>query len=221
MLRQVSVIGFQLMRRSGASGVALGMNRLDRKPSTASRTTAPATNQGPRSGMAISTPPSKVPIRMARKVPISTQPLPPTSSSGRRCWGKMLYFTGPNRVDCQPIRNSNPISTDMLPRMKPSAAHNMMTISSSLIQRIRCDFSYLSASWPAVAENRKNGNTNKPALRLTRVLARAGSAAWKAIRMIRAFLNTLSLNAPRNWVMKNGRNRRSFSKVNSFPLAMP
>ena len=90
----------------------------------------------------------------------------------------------------------------------------MIQISSNLMRRIDSDFSVLSINWPAVAENRKNGRMNSPALRLVRVLVSTllNCAPWNAIRMISAFLNTLSLKAPRNWVMKNGRNRRSTSR---------
>ncbi len=42
-----------------------------------------------------------------------------------------------------------------------------MTISMSLMSRIRWLFSYLSANWPAVAENRKNGRMKMPAARFT------------------------------------------------------
>jgi len=85
-----------------------------------------------------------------------------------------------------------------------------MAISSSLIRRARAALSYLSASWPAVAEKRKKGRMKIPAARLA---SRLGSrvvqlAAWKVRTTTRAFLNRLSLNAPRNWVPKKGRKRR-------------
>src|ERR1700693_5333079 len=71
--------------------------------------------------------------------------------------------------------------------------------------------SYLSASCPAVAENRKKGRMNSPAQRLTNVpaLRVVRLAAWNASMMTSAFLYTLSLNAPRNCVQKNGKKRRS------------
>ena len=43
----------------------------------------------------------------------------------------------------------------------------MIAISSSLIQRIIRDFSYLSASWPDVAENSMNGRMKTAPIRLT------------------------------------------------------
>lgn len=45
----------------------------------------------------------------------------------------------------------------MLRASRPITAIDMMAISSSLMARIRRDFSYFSAICPAVAENRKNG----------------------------------------------------------------
>src|SRR6266536_1640780 len=89
----------------------------------------------------------------------------------------------------------------------------MMAISASFTRRIRNDFSSLSASCPAVAENRKNGRMKTACARFERVLAsnRLMPAAWNATSMIRAFLKTLSLKAPRNWVRKNGRKRLCLS----------
>ena len=43
----------------------------------------------------------------------------------------------------------------------------MMAISNSLTKRISRDFSYLSASWPAVAENSMNGTMKTAPIRLT------------------------------------------------------
>ncbi|MGW8267523.1 MAG: hypothetical protein ACWGSQ_14240 [Longimicrobiales bacterium] len=40
---------------------------------------------------------------------------------------------------------------------------SMIASSNSLMRRIRADFSTLSAIWPAVAENRKNGRMKRPA----------------------------------------------------------
>ena len=42
----------------------------------------------------------------------------------------------------------------------------MMRISNNLMPLICTDFSYLSANWPNIAENRKNGRMNTIALRL-------------------------------------------------------
>ncbi|MCY1183660.1 hypothetical protein D9M73_242990 [compost metagenome] len=52
------------------------------------------------------TPAPMVPARIARKVPISTRPLPPTSSSSRRACGRIEYFTGPNSAEWVPMANS-------------------------------------------------------------------------------------------------------------------
>ena len=74
----------------------------------------------------------------------------------------MAYFTGPNSADCTPPRKSATSSSSMLRRTKPAAPSAMTPSSIRTVMLIRRDFSYLSASWPAVAENRKNGNTNRP-----------------------------------------------------------
>jgi hypothetical protein len=65
-----------------------------------------------------------------------------------------------------------------------------------------------------VAENRKKGRMKMPAARLA---SSAGAivvqlAAWKVSSTTRAFLNRLSLKAPRNWVRKKGRKRLSRSR---------
>ena len=79
-----------------------------------------------------------------------------------------------------------------------------------------CDFSNLSASCPAVAENRKNGSINKPGSKVASVPPSivVRLAVWKATKVINAVLKTLSLNAPKNCVKKNGRKRCSLIKVN-------
>jgi hypothetical protein len=49
---------------------------------------------------------------------------------------------------------------------KNPAAPSAITASSiKTVTRMRRDFSYLSASWPAVAEKRKNGSTNNACAR--------------------------------------------------------
>ena len=56
-----------------------------------------------------------------------------------------------------------------------------------------------------VAEKRKKGRINKPAHRFIRVLVcnEDSAATLNVMNKISAFLYTLSLNAPRNWVQKN------------------
>ncbi len=48
----------------------------------------------------------------------------------------------------------------MLFSQKPTAASAIAAISNSLTQRMMRAFSCFSASWPALAENRKNGRMN-------------------------------------------------------------
>ncbi len=87
-LRQVSLTGFQLMRRPGSVAGAWGMNCAVMRPSTASTTQATATVAWPMPGSATSSPPTTLPIRMATKVPISTMPLPPVSSRSFSACGR-------------------------------------------------------------------------------------------------------------------------------------
>jgi hypothetical protein len=89
-----------------------------------------------------------------------------------------------------------------------------MAISSSLTMRASAALSYLSASCPAVAENRKKGRMNTPAARLASSsgLSVVQLAAWKVSSTTIAFFSTLSLSAPRNWVTNSGAKRRARSR---------
>ncbi|EXI74093.1 MAG: hypothetical protein AW07_02231 [Candidatus Accumulibacter sp. SK-11] len=49
---------------------------------------------------------------------------------------------------------------------KPSSATPMISTSRSFTSRASLALSYLSASWPAVAEKRKKGRMKMPAARL-------------------------------------------------------
>jgi hypothetical protein len=66
----------------------------------------------------------------------------------------------------------------------------MIAISNTLMNRIKRDFSYLSAIWPAVAENSMNGAMNTAAATLTRSFedSEVSVAAWKATKITNAFL---------------------------------
>ena len=91
-----------------------------------------------------------------------------------------------------------------------------MAISSHFTRRESSALSYLSASCPAVAENRKKGRMKMPAARFAskpddRLLH---CAVWNVISTTKAFLNRLSLNAPRNCVAKNGLKRRVLKREN-------
>jgi hypothetical protein len=114
-------------------------------------------------------------------------------------------------VECIPIRNKAVASNQMLCRKKPALANTMMPISNTLTRRMICDFSNLSASCPAVAENRKKGRIKRPGNIVVRLAPSkvVRLAVWNATSVINAVLNTLSLNAPRNCVKKNGRKRLS------------
>jgi hypothetical protein len=75
-------------------------------------------------------------------------------------------------------------------------------------------FSKRAATWPDVAENRKNGRMKTPPARLINVsVETAAVAAPKAKRMTSPFLNRLSLSAPRNCVQKKGAKRLPRSRA--------
>jgi hypothetical protein len=61
-----------------------------------------------------------------------------------------------------------------------------------------------------MVENKKKGRINKPAARLVIKFVFVSADATAALTTItnKAFLNKLSFRAPRNWVIKNGKNRR-------------
>ena len=58
------------------------------------------------------------------------------------------------------MRKVHSSSTGTLFAMKPTAATSMMAISMFFTKRIIFVLSYLSVSWPEVAENSKNGRMN-------------------------------------------------------------
>ena len=90
----------------------------------------------------------------------------------------------------------------------------MISISTNLIRWMLADFSNLSAICPAVAENRKNGKIKIPAAIVTKIPGSISeeSSKLKMIITIRACLIILSFIAPRNWVMKSGKNLRVFKR---------
>ncbi len=102
-LRQVSETGFQLIFSSGCGAGVCGTPEATPRPITAISTQLTASSSSPRPSMPAAAPPMMVPIRIAMKVPISTSPLPPTSSWSLRCCGRYEYLTGPNSVECMPI----------------------------------------------------------------------------------------------------------------------
>src|SRR5690606_3538582 len=155
-----------------------------------------------------------VPARMARKVPISTRALPPTSSCSRRAAGRIEYFTGPNSAEWVPMANSAASIRYRLSSRKPPAPTSMITTSASLIARISASLANFSPNWPPSAENRKNGRMNSNAQRLTSRSRSALTLSLNRMARISDCLKMLSLNAPSNWVMKNGRKRRVPSRAN-------
>ena len=80
------------------------------------------------------------------------------------------------------------------------AAMIISVISSSLMRRMSIDFSYLSASCPAVAENRKNGRMKSAPATFASSLwfIPATSTPWNVTRITSPLRKMLSLSAPRN-----------------------
>src|SRR5438093_698330 len=215
-MRRVSRSGFQSRRRSAAGAGAGGTPRLASQPAPARASTVAETVASP--PIFTSAPPSIVPSRMAAKVPICTRALPPTSSSAWRCCGRMLYLTGPKTAECVPMRKTTPSSRGTLWRWRPAAPSSMIPISNSFTSRMIRALSNLSAICPALAEKRKKGSVSRPVLRLTSVFSENTAPPIRnANRMTSAFLNRLSLRAPRNWVQKKGANRLALSS-SSWPI---
>jgi hypothetical protein len=104
----------------------------------------------------------------------------------------------------------------MLCRQNPTRAITMIAISNSLMNRINADFSYLSASWPAVAENSMKGTIKIAPIKLTIMPAstETSETAPKATKTTNAFLKTLSFAAARNCVQKKGAKRRCRRRSN-------
>jgi hypothetical protein len=65
--------------------------------------------------------------------------------------GQQANLTGPNSVECTPIKKVQPSRTGTLALKKPQAASAMMTISRFFTKMISSVLSYLSASCPLVA----------------------------------------------------------------------
>ena len=129
----LSVNGFQLMARSGATDGVCGMPRLTSQPATAMTIAAAPAYSGPPGTIATRRPPAIVPSRIATNVPISTRPLPPISSSGFKCCGRIEYLTGPKIVECTPISASARKRSGRLCRQKPIAPTTMIAISKTLM----------------------------------------------------------------------------------------
>ncbi|CAJ7683939.1 Uncharacterised protein [Burkholderia pseudomallei] len=79
-LRHVSENGFQLIASFGCGAGVAGTPAAATRPTSAMPTQQTASSSSPRPEMPAAAPPTIVPIRIATNVPISTSPLPPTSS---------------------------------------------------------------------------------------------------------------------------------------------
>jgi len=170
-LRHVSLTGFQLICRSGCGAGVAGTNTDTARPTSAIPTQAQASTTAPCSTKPAASPPIIVPIRIATKVPISTMPLPPTSSVFARCWGRYEYLTGPNTVEWTPIRKVHRYRSGALCSQKPVPPISMTAISKVFTKRVSIALSYLSAIWPEVAESSTNGRMKIAEIRNAAVFA--------------------------------------------------
>ncbi len=95
---------------------------------------------------------------------------------------------------------------------KPTTATLMIQSSEIFIRRTSLLFSKRSEICPATAEKIKNGKIKIPPHIATScsVFSPSKDTDRNVIRMIRAFLKKLSLNAPRNWVQNRGQNCSRF-----------
>ena len=128
----------------------------------------------------------------------------------------MLNFRGPKNADCAPMKKRSATNPHRFKNVNAAAVITIRTISTNLMIIIRNDFSYLSASCPAVEEKRKKGRIKRPAIEVINICAFSpySSASLNVISITRAFLNRLSLNAPKNCVRKSGRNRLTIKSSN-------
>src|SRR5690349_21111083 len=221
MTSQVEVIGLKLTLSVGSVASARGIARAHRYMSTATPTMVSEAARcalpplaAAASEVGASRPPTMVPTRIAMNVPASTSALPPTSSLWRRCCGMSEYFNGPKMVASTPTGRTTPSRIDTCPRYSAPAPQHIRTTSARRVWRIRRLFSYLSASWPESAENRKNGRMNRPCDTFASTPALADAATPKVRDTTTAFRNRLSLKAPKNCVRKNGRKRRVPNSLN-------
>ena len=143
------------MTRSGARLPVGGICVAQAQDSTETPMVTAAIAQGLAS--ATMTPPITVPVRMARKVAVSTSALPETSSSRFRWSGRMPYFTGPNRAESTPVRNSATNRSVAECVTKPAAAMTATPISANFRRLATTALSKRSAIWPPSAETMKNG----------------------------------------------------------------
>ena len=95
-------------------------------------------------------------------MPASTRPVPPSTSSLRRCCGRIAYLIGPKKVEWTPIAKTAASISGMFASIRPAPPTIMITISANLMIRISRALSWSSASWPESAESRKKGRMNSP-----------------------------------------------------------
>jgi hypothetical protein len=99
-------------------------------------------------------------------------------------------LTGPNSAEWIPRKASAANISVRLCSQNPARPTIMIAISKSLIHRMSRDFSTLSAICPEVADSSTNGAMNTAPARLTSAFGSSvvNRAAWKATKMISAFL---------------------------------
>jgi hypothetical protein len=165
MLRQVSENGLRLTTSSG--------NRRRRRRDAAAAQVAEDRDHQAGDGhpgrmprAPASRPPASVPIRMATKGAGLDQRVAADQFTFAQVLRQDRVLDRPEQRRMQAEQKQRREQNRQAVQREAEQATPMMTISSSFTRRASFALSYLSASWPAVAENRKKGRMKIPAARL-------------------------------------------------------
>jgi hypothetical protein len=214
-LRQVSLIGFQLMRSAGSVDGEAGIACATRGRGAPGRGKAHAVARAPTSGIAISRPPATLPSRIATKVPISTMPLPPVSSRSDRCCGRYGELDRAEQGRVQPHQeDAGQQDRHVRGREAPAGEQHdrdLEPLDEADQRRLVVLVGELSAGRREQQERQdEEGADRQPASSV----GSHSTRSWYVTITVNANLNRLSLPAPRNWVQKNGPKRRWPSSAN-------
>ena len=191
------------------------MKNAATRAAAASATMAPASTGRPQS-CKTRKPPNMVPSRIVTNVPSSISALPAINSSRFRYCGSTPYLIGPKKAAVVPAKNSTTRCMKGFCSHRLAAPNTMAARSNSLIQRASVALSCLSASCPAMAENRKYGSMKsaRPACTKRPASQPCFTARSKVMRMAMPLRRPLSLKAPMACVTNSGRKLRDFSSAN-------
>ena len=198
VLRSVSVNGFQLIvERRVDRAASAGCARLASQPATATaiaerRRRAPARSAGSRRA----SPPAIVPSRIATNVPISTSPLPPTSSSALQVLRQDRVLDRPEqrRVHAHQ-RERDEQQRRGCGSQKPTRRHHdrdLEQLDEADQARLLVLVGELAGGGRQQHERQDEDRAGEVDERVRR-RATPCAAAWKATKMTSAFLKMLSL----------------------------